>query len=301
MNYIIRFLKREELYHHGILGQKWGQRNGPPYPIAPSNHSASEKKKGYYKSIKGYSDTKGTVHHYSPIFAQAEDVYFKERESRVFPDGRKIYPAIGEVISDFERAGKGNPYPGPKGFDGLYDRVNPNYGEPGTTNNCPFVGAAMEIASRGYKVVARRSLGGASAGVFEKWFKGAQNEHCDTFEEMKQDILADGDGSSGVLQGFFGAGLGSGQGGHTLHWRNERGRIIVADGQCHEEMDFDEIVNRYGFNPGECIRTRLDTCEPDWERIGNDGVLGVDSTARRWVDTWNGGVYDKFGELVAKR
>ena len=126
-------------------------------------------------------------------------------------------------------------------------------------------------------------------------------EHCDTFEEMKQDILADGDGSSGVLQGFFGAGLGSGQGGHTLHWRNERGRIIVADGQCHEEMDFDEIVNRYGFNPGECIRTRLDTCEPDWERIGNDGVLGVDSTARRWVDTWNGGVYDKFGELVAKR
>ena len=107
MNYIIRFLKREELYHHGILGQKWGQRNGPPYPIAPSNHSASEKKKGYYKSIKGYSDTKGTVHHYSPIFAQAEDVYFKERESRVFPDGRKIYPAIGEVISDFERAGTG--------------------------------------------------------------------------------------------------------------------------------------------------------------------------------------------------
>lgn len=23
-----------ELYHHGRLGQKWGQRNGPPYPLS---------------------------------------------------------------------------------------------------------------------------------------------------------------------------------------------------------------------------------------------------------------------------
>ena len=24
---------RNELYHHGIEGQKWGVRNGPPYPL----------------------------------------------------------------------------------------------------------------------------------------------------------------------------------------------------------------------------------------------------------------------------
>lgn len=24
---------RNELHHHGIEGQKWGVRNGPPYPI----------------------------------------------------------------------------------------------------------------------------------------------------------------------------------------------------------------------------------------------------------------------------
>lgn len=24
----------DELYHHGIQGQKWGQRNGPPYPLS---------------------------------------------------------------------------------------------------------------------------------------------------------------------------------------------------------------------------------------------------------------------------
>jgi len=39
------------LSHHGIFGQRWGKRNGPPYPIAPGDHSASEKKAGWKKSI----------------------------------------------------------------------------------------------------------------------------------------------------------------------------------------------------------------------------------------------------------
>jgi hypothetical protein len=32
------------LMHHGILKQKWGQRNGPPYPLNRSDYSAAEKK-----------------------------------------------------------------------------------------------------------------------------------------------------------------------------------------------------------------------------------------------------------------
>lgn len=32
------------LAHHGILGQKWGRRNGPPYPLNSSDYSPAEKK-----------------------------------------------------------------------------------------------------------------------------------------------------------------------------------------------------------------------------------------------------------------
>lgn len=45
-----------ELCHHGILGQRWGKRNGPPYPLDAGDHSASEKKAGWRKSVKSMSD-----------------------------------------------------------------------------------------------------------------------------------------------------------------------------------------------------------------------------------------------------
>lgn len=40
------------LAHHGILGQKWGQKNGPPYPLDAGDHSSSEKKAGWKESLK---------------------------------------------------------------------------------------------------------------------------------------------------------------------------------------------------------------------------------------------------------
>ena len=45
----------DDITHHGILGQKWGRRNGPPYPLDGSDHSASEKKAGWRKSLKDAS------------------------------------------------------------------------------------------------------------------------------------------------------------------------------------------------------------------------------------------------------
>lgn len=274
------------LMHHGIKGQKWGIRNGPPYPLPYKVH------KRVLAKQKTDSRTYGTVTSFGGHLTDSRDQRFIEVQERVFPDGRVIYPPIAKVIEDFERDLGTNPYPKEKSFNGVYDKVNPDFGQPGTTNNCTFCGVAVELEGRGYDVVARRSFGGASANAFTKWFNGAQNELCQSFQELHDDIIDYGDGSSGVLQGYYGNGLGSGMGGHTLHWRNENGNIIVADGQSHTEMPFKDIVDTYHFNPGQCINTRLDNCEPNWQQLAEDGAIGTRENSRRWKDKYAGTVYD---------
>lgn len=51
MWYVIKLDSENEIYHHGIKGQKWGKKNGPPYPLGASEHSSAERKEGH----KGWS------------------------------------------------------------------------------------------------------------------------------------------------------------------------------------------------------------------------------------------------------
>lgn len=37
--------ENDELYHHGVKGQKWGERNGPPYPLESNVSKSNAKRK----------------------------------------------------------------------------------------------------------------------------------------------------------------------------------------------------------------------------------------------------------------
>ena len=71
-----------ELYHHGILGQKWGRRNGPPYPLGASDHSSAEKKAGWRKSLsKANSDYAKAVKDKSNKYRSTRNELLKDRKA----------------------------------------------------------------------------------------------------------------------------------------------------------------------------------------------------------------------------
>ena len=80
------YVKTEELYHHGIKGQKWGKRNGPPYPLDVNDYSASEKKASYKKSPGG---------------GRNEDLYDRNRSSKKLQlsDNQKKAIKIGAAVA----------------------------------------------------------------------------------------------------------------------------------------------------------------------------------------------------------
>lgn len=69
-----------ELYHHGILGQRWGKKNGPPYPLDSEDHSSAEKKSGWMQSLKKKHAEKKDSREYQKSRAKVGKALKKDKE-----------------------------------------------------------------------------------------------------------------------------------------------------------------------------------------------------------------------------
>ena len=56
--YTSMYSRNAELYHHGIKGQKWGIRNGPPYPLGSDISTGSRLKDKMHENVNKYYDEK---------------------------------------------------------------------------------------------------------------------------------------------------------------------------------------------------------------------------------------------------
>ena len=86
--YGYEFAHEDDLNHHGILGQKWGKRNGPPYPLDAGDHSAAEKKAGWRKSLDA-----GEIHkqHHENVVSIKNSSASKAEKERIKSSVRHDY------------------------------------------------------------------------------------------------------------------------------------------------------------------------------------------------------------------
>ena len=103
MGYFTIQMASGELYHYGILGQKWGKRNGPPYPLSSASKSASEKNASKSERLKsGFKKYSAATNKYNrdvnkiKLSSYTRKVSRKKNESvpkylvRAYKKGREI-------------------------------------------------------------------------------------------------------------------------------------------------------------------------------------------------------------------
>lgn len=96
------------LIHHGIRGQKWGERNGPPYPLEDQAHSKSEKKAKWKYSLNRNTNSNSILKKISDYSTASGQLSFKKRKNSgnaSKASSKTTSPLQERFASPFKKAG----------------------------------------------------------------------------------------------------------------------------------------------------------------------------------------------------
>ena len=274
------------LAHHGILGQKWGKRNGPPYPLAANKHSAAEKKAGYQKSIdKKSNDTKDGF--YIPVSLSLYAVTTLTMLGISAGQSIKSKSAMRSINKKIEKSPK-DPKTGLALKQQEYTEkqdlknVNPGYnsGDVGYRNNCASCTMTYELRRRGYEVTANKNPAGISRSDYAKYFdiKPAKsignrktsggtgglmvwaNETKQQHKEYAASVIKDLNKLPKGTRGNLSVSWGQG-GGHSMFFEIGNKGVIVRDGQINKVYDNEKQLTNLFSNVIETSYFRLDNAK----------------------------------------
>lgn len=292
-------IRKDELTHHGILGQKWGHRNGPPYPLGASDHSAAEKaamnsgsssKSGSGSDSNASSKSKtssssnvesgktfvnGQKEGWSDLDSDAQialiELGVMTAAVAASAISTKIYKnkEIKRLDAKIDTMYRKREVKSLKDLQKLEEKsspkenmkeVNPDFPDKGTTSNCMLCTTAMIMREKGYKVKANK----IDEGLFEENMKRAF-DGSEGFKKLKaRDTNQIFDKLAKEGEGAYGNltvqfWVG---GGHSVFWKVENGKTHIYDGQSGEEYKKRDSKLMPYVNPQFCMYERYDNLEP---------------------------------------
>lgn len=312
----------EYLAHHGIRNQRWGVRNGPPYPIDKKTHkrvvSGKQDKelKRYAKKKHGVTQVAGGSKWYRSVenFEGIKREFKRDGmtwEREYSGEGHKnVAELIGRggddelawrtldrpghkvTSEDLLKVNQQRFYQGPKAHrDGFLD--------PGLYNNCGMCSVAMFLRGQGYDVQAGRTDSGVKNSAEEYWFDGARSYKSKGAQALYQQMQSFGNQGKGVLSVRHKNG-----GGHAVYFQMEKQadgklRPTIYDGQIAKKYDsLAEFLRAENADMSQFSQvTRLDNATPNWKHLAEDGVIRA-NVDRIWSpegdDRLNGDITDAY-------
>ena len=289
------------LYHHGIIGQKWGIRRFQN----PDRTWTEEGKKRYgraaqkQKAKKEYGVNHDTVGEtktekrklavnvaldlitLNPIGAgmdiarvvQANKAEKKEQEAEERLSKLKTDPKTGLKLKSSETTA-----------DEDVKLVNPGFHNwnTNTKNNCVLCSTAFELRRRGYDVVAKKESVGYTPDEYIKWFKGAKHVECGAKDGKKvppvsnmlrsielanwaeANILSQGNGARGYLSMQI-----TPYAGHSVAYEVKNNKLVIYDAQSGKKYNLQQIAGM-SIDLGY---TRVDNLQPNWAAMKAAGAI----------------------------
>ena len=293
------------LSHHGIRGQKWGVKNGPPYPLDQKKHDRVVGKTGkrQRQSTNSGDEKQGSlltatiaaaaVTAISAIISKkAEDA----AEAAEYERGKKLIDAQSKtLISKFADVDKkfSNDDPpklikGDHTMDDDIKAVNPLYDMsiPETTNNCALCSVTYDLRRRGYNVTAKASTVPVYGDrlindIYGKHRVDSYQNVGDSFASLGKSMLEKyPEGSRGVIGIRLNPRLMIGCG-HAMAFEIKNGKAMVIDSQTGDKYDLSDsnqtnVFSLYKANMTTTIR--LDNLKVNWS---NANIACAEMTKKR--------------------